>query len=74
MPINHDAIECLSDVADEALFEVAIEASSQALFADASDVATHMANHVLHQPIGFPMVTCPAGRLGSGIRTTEGLM
>lgn len=22
----------------------------------------------------FPMVTCPAGRLGSGIRTTEGLM
>ncbi len=51
MPINHDAIECLSDVADEALFEVAIEASSQALFADASDVATHMANHVLNQPI-----------------------
>ncbi len=24
--------------------------------------------------IRFPMVTCPAGRLGSGIRTTEGLM
>ena len=23
---------------------------------------------------GFPMVTCPAGRLGSGIRTLEGLM
>ena len=51
MPINHDAIECLSDVADEALFEVATEASSQALFADASAVATHMENHVLHQPI-----------------------
>jgi len=24
--------------------------------------------------LAFPMVTCPAGRLGSGIRTTEGLM
>ena len=56
MPINHDAIECLSDVADEALFEVAIEASSQALFADASDVATHMANHVLNRPIGHAVV------------------
>ena len=52
MPINHDAIECLSDVADEALFEVAIEASSQALFVDASDVAIHKANHVMNQPIG----------------------
>ena len=38
------------------MFEVAIEASSQALFADASDVATHMANHVLHQPIGHAVV------------------
>ena len=56
MPSNHHALECLSDVADEALFEVAIEASSQALFADASDVANHKANHVLHQPIGHAVV------------------
>jgi hypothetical protein len=26
------------------------------------------------EQLAFPMVTCPAGRLGSGIRTTEGLM
>ena len=33
------------------MFEVAIEASSQALFADAFDVAIHMANRMLNQPI-----------------------
>ena len=55
-PIDHDANECLSDVACEAAIEAATEASSQSLFDDASDVANHMANRMLNhtrkQPVG----------------------